>query len=125
MEFVTSPTDIRRNIHTLDRLSRSSSRSERQYHRERIRKGHCFVWTRKGGRRVFAPSRFAGYKDNSVAAHERNDEKHGGHTNMVISDILRSQAVKNQPLAAAFQRYCRQHGIVPENRTRRFWRSGV
>ncbi len=125
MDFVTSPAQIRRNIQTLDRLGRSSDGSEREYHRERIRQGHCFVWTEESGRLLFAPSRFAGYRDNSVEDHEQNDDKNGGRTNHAISDVLGAQPVRDDDLEAAFQRYCTGHGIVPQNRTRRYWRTGV
>lgn len=125
MDFVRSPADIRKNIKTLDALSKSPDRSAREYHRERIRQGHCFVWTEEAGRLIFAPSRFAGYKDNRPQDHERNEDRHGGRTNHVISEILEVDPVKDTDLETAFQRYCRAHHIEPQRRMRRYWRRGV
>jgi hypothetical protein len=71
MSLVGNRTDIVRNIRTLDNLSRSAIRNDRKYHHARIRKGHTLVWIMRDGRRIFAPSRYAGYKNNSPASHIR------------------------------------------------------
>ncbi len=125
MGFVERPTDIRANVLTLHRLATSSSRSEREYHRERLRKAHALVWMEHNGDLIFGPSRLVGYKGNSIRSHERNAYKHGGETNREISNVLGDSLVEDARLEAAFHRYCERHGIEPENRTRRYWRRGV
>jgi len=125
MNFVIDSRDIRKNILALNRLANSSDGADRQYHDDRIKQGHCFVWAEESGRLIFAPSRFAGYRDNRPAEHERNEDRHGGRTNRVISQILRGESVKDGDLETAFQKYCADYRIVPQNRTRLYWRRGV
>jgi hypothetical protein len=125
MYFVERPVDIRTNVLTLHRLASSRIHSERKYHRERIRKAHALVWTRHSGTLIFGPSRFVGYRQNSIRSHEQNRDKHGGETNVEISRVLNDRLLKDTRLEVAFQHYCQRHGIVPENRTRRYWRRGV
>jgi len=122
--FVSKLDHIQKNIVRLDGLSSGPIRMK-QYHRDRIRKGHCFVWTSTSGRRIFAPSRFAGYKNNTMNDHELNPDKHGGETNAKISRLLGSNPTKDPRLEAEFMNYCRAHGIVPEKRIRKYWKRGV
>lgn len=124
MDFITSHVQILQNILALHRLSRSSDKSARKYHHDRIRKGHSFVCTERNSQRIFAPSRFAGYKNNNVARHERNSDKNGWDTNKAISALLGAPRM-GRALETEFKRYCSRHGIVPENRRRRYWTLGI
>jgi len=83
------------------------------------------VWTIRNGRRIFAPSRFVGYKNNNPARHDRNDEKSGWETNRAISGILGANPGLSRALDGDFKNYCGRHGIEPENRRRRYWLDGV
>ena len=124
MHFVATRDEILRNVRVLDRLSRSVSQTEREYHHDRIRRGHSFVWTIRNGRRIFGPSRFVGYKNNNPARHSRNDDKSGWDTNRAVSEILGAPKV-SRALEGDFKKYCSAMGIEPENRRRRYWLDGV
>jgi hypothetical protein len=125
MDFVSGTTDIRRNIIALERLRTSSIPRERQEYVQFIRRGHNFVWTHAFGKRLFAPSRFAGYRNNTVDKHRLNDERHGGKTDKVLSRWLRGSPRRHPPLEAEFRRHCDRYDIPREKRNPKFWERGV
>jgi hypothetical protein len=129
MHLVKNPTEIRKNILTVEQFARSSDRSTSKYYQDLIRRGHNFVWTKQSGQRVFAPSRFVGYQGNDRDKHEKNRRQHGGNrhgkvTDECITRIL-GERVKDPKLETDFQTYCASHEISPHNRARRFWQKPV
>jgi hypothetical protein len=83
--------------------------------------GSTYVAAHVGGSLAFGPSRFVGYLDNSIAAHERDDARHGSLTNGRLNRLLGAPAAKSPDLDKAFKRYCASMGIDPSAKVRSYW----
>lgn len=123
--LVNSWEEIRDNLITLDNYRRSSDDEVKKYFQERIRLGTCFiVYSDARNRTYFGPSRFLGYAKNSRRAHIGNESKHGGVTNGVIQTILRDRFRKDPAIDGEFRKFCKEHGVAPADKARRFIRYG-
>jgi hypothetical protein len=73
---------------------------------------------------AFVPSKFIGYRHNTVPEHERvkrQEGRDGRDTNEAIRKILGLPS-PNPEVEMRFVQYCSSVGVEPENHKRRFWR---
>ena len=70
---------------------------------------------------AFAPSRFIGYIDNNLEIHSENDGKNGRETNVAITKIFKSIPSHNSTLETQFLEFCKNHGVKPDNKKRKYW----
>lgn len=98
---------VQTNLETLHRLSRSKKKAERDFALGLIRNGIAFVIGEVEGTTVFAPSRFVGYQDNSMARHLANKTKNGGTTNTAITRVLEAQRRGSPHLEEEYVKYWR------------------
>jgi hypothetical protein len=76
------------------------------------------------GQLAFAPSKFIGYRENSVAKHEalkRPEGRDGRKTNVAVDKIL-GRSFADEDLDVRLREYCRFLGVEVENKKHRFWR---
>ena len=85
-----------------------------------IARGRVFVAYIVDGIYHFAPSRFVGYKDNTLVKHNNNNEKDGKITNHAISKILGAKAFYPK-LEDAYLKYCEWLGVTAVNHKRTYW----
>lgn len=121
MEFVEDLDDIIKNIKTIEKYLASSNIVEKEYARSLVKKGRTFLVYKVDGQNHFAPSRFSGYKSNTMEKHDDNQEKDGRETNPVIDKII-GRAFANEITEVKFIDYCAKISVVPDNFNRRFWR---
>ena len=79
--YIECRKDVQENILTL--YSYLQNEEEEYYYewaKERLSQGHNFVVEAIDGKLYFAPSRFVGYKQNSLEKHENNSGKSGKET---------------------------------------------
>lgn len=110
-------------IRNLDRIENYlSSDSDELYEAmvKYIARGRVFVAYKVGSHIHFAPSRFVGYKNNTLVKHQNNSGKHGFDTNKVISAIL-GQNKMNSELEEKYLSYCRLLNVIPSNSKRSYW----
>lgn len=110
-------------IKNLDRIEGYlSSESDELYYAmsQYIANGKVFVSYIVDGKYHFAPSRFVGYKDNTLIKHQNNKEKHGTTTTNYISKILGPNHF-DSTLEVAFLNYCKWLGVMPSNNKRTYW----
>jgi 5-methylcytosine-specific restriction endonuclease McrA len=125
-ELVESVDDVLKNILTLDNYGSGGS-DERRFHAGRIKNGKLFVAVKANGHYLFAPSKFAGYKDNNTSHEDDLDNRDGGVTNRRFDELLGQPYDKGsatyQKIDSAFLEYCNAFGIVPSkhHRARRYW----
>lgn len=125
-ELVANVDEIVANIYRLHEM-RAGSAAERKFHIGRIKNGKVFVALEHEGRLLFAPSKFAGYRDNNLNHLSRLGERHGSDTNVRISRLLGEEIGPTHPehkrLDKAYEKYCRAGGFFPSlhTRARRFW----
>ena len=121
MKRITDWTEIRQNLIQLDKYRTSSNEADQEYFRDRIRMGNCYVvCTVRGGRRLFGPSRFLGYANNTRWKHDHNEEKHGGITTGWIESTMKAKFRGSSRLEAEFRQFCKEHGIEPSGKSRRY-----
>ena len=126
MQLVQSREQILKNVIKLDSYLHSTNQNERFFAKNLIRNGTCFVVFRQGQRSIFAPSRFIGYADNTMFAHENNLEKDGRKTNKAIESAVHSSPMIDGPLEQSYQRFCQTEGIeyrprAPFNKPHKYW----
>ena len=115
--------DIVKNIEMIDLYLSKKVDPEYTYALNLIKKGTCFLKYHN----KFYPSRFLGYKDNSMQMHDSNPIRNGIVTNKIISSILKvSKPVFDVKLNEEYQEYCRQLGFEPREKgsfgaERKFW----
>ena len=86
-----------------------------------VRAGACFVAYEIDKELRFAPSRFVGYKNNNLEQH-LNSDKDGRKTNVVIERMMVDKLGPNEKLEKAFLKYCRNLGIEPYSKKRKYWK---
>ena len=110
-------------IKNLDRVeSYLSSASEELYGTmaQYIARGKVFVSYIVDGSYHFAPSRFVGYKDNTLVKHQNNDEKDGRITTPAISKLLGPRKF-DSGLENEYLKYCEWLGVPAANKKRTYW----
>jgi hypothetical protein len=126
MKFVESYGDIKCNLETIDRYLDHKTDPEYTYALDRIKLGTCFIALETGSVYRFYPSRFVGYKNNTMEKHLNNEEKDGRETNPVISNILGTKLEKNEILNLEYIKFCESLGFVARDKgafgvERKFW----
>lgn len=71
-DYIENRMDVVKNIYTLYSYAHSVKPETRDWAVERYSLGQCYVVESFGGTLLFAPSRFVGYKDNTVEKHSLN-----------------------------------------------------
>lgn len=123
--LVNSIRDVERNILALDRLS-EGTQLEKKLHARLIKNGKLFVVMKNGRKWLFAPSRFAGYKNNG-ADHDKIRSRDGRVTNVHLSKLLGRYLGPTDPTYAAIDskyiQFANGFNITPSrhHRARRYW----
>lgn len=73
--LISTKQELQDNLQTFISYSKSNLEEEREFFRESLSRGRCFVVNENGSQ--FAPSRFLGYVANNMTDHKRDEEKHG------------------------------------------------
>ena len=127
MACVQTLDELRENIHTLDSYLDKKTEPYYSYAIERIKKGVCFAALERDGGFRFYPSRFIGYRHNSMEAHEKNEYKDGRETTPAITHILGHKPGPDAALEQAYQAFCETLGFTANPKgaygvERKFWR---
>jgi hypothetical protein len=124
-DLVKTIDDVVRNVLTLDGYSTGTT-EERRFFARKIKNGRNFVALLANGRYLFAPSKFAGYTNNTTE-HDRDlDDRDGGETDRRIGTLVAELELASQmreQVETAFLAYCADQGIEPSRhpRVRRYW----
>lgn len=93
---------------------------------EYIKRGHHFVCYNVGNEYHFVPSRFVGYKDNTLSKHRKYKSNRmitGTDTDKRLSKkSLLGNAEENDDIDKHYLKFCASLGITPsEKRQRKYW----
>ena len=124
MILIDNRDDLIKNLDTVESYLNGDNDEMVEIMAELIRKGKNFVAYDFNGSTHFAPSRFVGYKDNTIKKHFQKDNgKHGTYTSQRLrrSDILGTDRI-DPMLQAEWERYCRECGVEPTQGKKTFWR---
>lgn len=127
MELVKCIVDIKKNINVIDEYIENKKDPEYSFSLSLIKRGTCFISYLSDGVYKFYPSRFIGYKSNSMDAHQNNQSKDGTETNPAISSILKSDPVFDINIEKEYYSYCRSLGFEANEKgafgvQRKYWR---
>ena len=121
MDLVDVKSEILANVMEFDSYRESRSQDEQQFYKERLRLGMIFVCLRHDGRLLFCPSRFAGYKANTMMKHIAFEYKHGSRTTPRLSSRLHMPHELNKEAEHGYLSLCRKMSIEPSSKTRTYW----
>tara|TARA_R110000744_G_scaffold242323_1_gene359458 strand:+ start:278 stop:1048 length:771 start_codon:yes stop_codon:yes gene_type:complete len=121
MELIDDIKQLESNLETLEFYLTEGTDYENATTIGLIRAGACYVCYEIDNELRFAPSRYVGYKNNNLNQHLKS-HKDGRDTNVAISNILDDKLATNEKLERAFLKYCRNLGIEPYNKKRKYWR---
>lgn len=124
MILIDNLEELVRNLDTVESYLNGDNEEMVEIMADLIRKGKNFVAYEFNGSIHFAPSRFVGYKDNTIKKHFQKDNgKHGTYTSQRLrrSDILGTDCI-DQKLQDEWESYCRECGVEPTQGKKTFWR---
>ena len=124
MKLVATRKDIIHNLETIERYLQSEMPDIYDAMTTYIARGKCFIAYLVKGQYHFAPSRFVGYKGNSLARHKANANKHGWDTNPAINEVLGQKNQFNEKLEEAYLAFCDILGVTPNDNKRtqrKYW----
>jgi 5-methylcytosine-specific restriction endonuclease McrA len=122
MKLVNHISQVEKNIELVEFYACEGTEEEREYILDRIRKGKSLVAYEINKEVRFAPSRFLGYKDNTIKKHETSTIKDGRETNTVLNRVLKTPLEANDTLEDHYIRYCKSLGVEASSyKKRRYW----
>jgi len=113
MDVINNLSELKINIDTIEGYLKNGG-VEKNFAIGLIKRGTCFVVYKIGNQFKFSPSRFLGYKENTMLKHEHNYAKDGRITNPAIIKILKKDFLPNNELDIEYQKYCHSLGFVPK-----------
>ncbi|PIL11692.1 hypothetical protein P775_28760 [Puniceibacterium antarcticum] len=127
MSLIDDYWDIEDNVSALEAVRKSGRGQEFEIYRSLIAKGRVLLPYLSAEGIAFGPSRFLGYKDNTVAKHAKREHRNGRETTPRIRQVLAqefgfttwntSDAVANDH----FLRFCSALDVKPDDVARTFW----
>jgi len=126
MELVSNRQEILENLKTLASYRMSNDSRENGFYHELILRGICFVIYVNEDEVFWGPSRFVGYKRNSITSHIANESKDGRETNPAINNILGYPPEPDTDLEERYKEHCRELGLIPRAKgqfgvERKYW----
>jgi 5-methylcytosine-specific restriction protein B len=112
--LVESDSEVAANFHTFIKLRVSKKPEERAKYASFLRQAKILVVEKIDGKREYAPSRFVGYRRNTLAAHEADTERNGTVTTPKLEEIYDHKWTYDAEEAERYVRFCRSHGIEKE-----------
>lgn len=117
---INTKTQLIKNLDRVEGYLSSASEELYDTMAHYIARGKVFVSYIVDGSYHFAPSRFVGYKDNTLVRHKNNKEKDGRITTPAISKILGSRKF-DSGLEDEYFKYCERLGVTAANKKRTYW----
>lgn len=117
--FIETREDVVQNIKTLySYLNDKSNDSTYQWATGIFKNGRTYVIEIVDSNLRFAPSRFVGYKDNSIKKHQE-DPGNGNLTNEVLSELYQKE--DDERLEQLFQKELARYDLSTTSKKRKYW----
>lgn len=107
-DFIENRIDVIKNIYTL--YSYAKSKEKREWALQRFRQGKWYVVELFGNTLLFAPSRFVGYKNNTIEKHKSNPGD-GIQTNNKFYELKLYKEISDSFLSERFTNFMSMLGI--------------
>lgn len=122
METIATEIELIRNLNQVEKYLYEGNQEEKDFALSLIMRGRCFIAYYKRDEILFAPSRFIGYKENSLTSHVNNPDKDGRITNPNISKLLKIPLLPDEHIENEYLSFCHSLGITPNNVPRKYWK---
>lgn len=121
MVEIKNKKQLIRNLETIEQYLQSEFDEVFNPMAKLIANGKVFVAYLVDGDYHFAPSRFVGYRNNTLKKHEANTSKDGRVTNRSISKVLDQSNCFYKELEKHYITYCLWLGVIPSKKDRTYW----
>lgn len=127
MSLIESFDDLVRNAEALEVARAAATKGESENYRSLVRKGRVWLPYLVKDQLSFGPSRFMGYRDNTVSRHMVREDRDGRITNIRILEILRKEFgfkifnIADSEIETQFIRFCSSLSITPDSVNRSYW----
>ena len=109
-DFIESRIDVVKNMYTLYSYAKSRVAEDREWALQRFKMGKWYVVEPFGDTLLFAPSRFVGYKNNTIEKHTINHGD-GTQTNDKFRELKLYKKVTDEYLSKEFEHFMSSLGI--------------
>ena len=128
MNLIVNKQELLENMKRIDEYLENKTDPKYNFALDLIKKGTCFVVLSDISGVKFYPSRFIGYKNNTMNSHLSNDYKDGKETNPQISAIINNgkRPVFDLSLEQKYIEYCNSLGFIAREKgsfgvERKYW----
>lgn len=123
--LIKSITELIYNIFRIEEYLTSSDEESKKVEMSKyIKRGRNFICYKIEDGYHFAPSRFIGYKDNTLRKHENNRLDHkvdGRETDKVLNGLFKKKCKADEEIENMYRKYCEDLRVEPEDRIHKFW----
>ncbi|MEI6707428.1 MAG: HNH endonuclease [Methylococcales bacterium] len=124
-ELITSIEEIEQNLSLFEKyLCGEVSPDAQKFACKRVKMGTNFIAYTIDSEWRFAPSRYVGYANNSIKAHNDNQNKNGGSTDAAIDKAL-GDCTQDDELENKYRAFCIKLEIVCNEKQRQYWRFNI
>lgn len=109
-DFIENRIDVIKNIYTLYSYAKSSIAENKEWALQRFKQGKWYIVEVFGNTLFFAPSRFVGYKDNTIENHKLNPGD-GTQTNSKLRELKLYKEASDVFLTQQFEHFMITLGI--------------
>lgn len=111
--YVINRNQVLKNFKTLISYRNSSDKTKSEYYEQRLKSGKTFIVEIINGNVEFAPSKFVGYRSNTMGTHERKHSisRSGDLTDKNFKNIYGIRLQFDDLLDSALQSFYLQHNI--------------
>ena len=123
MILIDSIEDLVKNLDTVESYLNGENDELFEQMADLVRRGRNFVAYEFDGATHFAPSRFVGYKNNTLPRHLKKDNgKNGSETSSRLRSLyLLGQDSEDTKLYKKWKKYCEECGVEPTGGDKTFW----
>lgn len=121
MNFIKKRQDVIDNIITLEGYLTGKDKTQKQFAEQLVKSSKTFCVYKVNGENHFAPSRFLGYKNNTMDDHLANEGKDGKDANSAIDKVV-GRHFTNDTTEEKFKAYVSSLGLTAVESTRKYWR---
>ena len=121
LAFVTSVEEIITNIKTIEAYLHSDNKVEKEFAADLVQKGRTILVYKVNGENHFAPGKFLGFKNNSMALHKDNESKEVRDAGPAITSLM-GKPFTTDTIDKSFVAYAQGLKLKAHNSKRKYWR---
>ncbi len=124
MDIATKLEHVITNLQTLETYLNSKKEEERAFAHDLIKRSKTILMYKVNGENHFAPSRFCGYQENSIANYKATEAQEEKGKAPKLEKVLKGSARFLPKRETEFIEYCKKLGFDALDHERKYWRVG-